>query len=65
MSKNFKLTVQKDHISNLAKATPVVALSELIWNALDADANKVEVFFNENDQGQTSVIVKDLSLIHI
>ncbi|MEI6707648.1 MAG: ATP-binding protein [Methylococcales bacterium] len=59
MSKNFKLTVQKDHISNLAKATPVVALSELIWNALDADANKVEVFFNENDQGQTSVIVKD------
>lgn len=59
MSKNFKLTVQKDHISNLAKATPVIALSELIWNALDADANKVEVFFNENEQGQTHVIVND------
>lgn len=45
MSKNFKLTVEKDHLSNLAKATPVIALSELIWNELDADANKVEVFF--------------------
>ncbi|MFI3188843.1 hypothetical protein BCS42_14875 [Crenothrix sp. D3] len=59
MSKNFKLTVQKDHISKLAKANPVNALSELIWNALDADADKVEVFFNETEQGLTEVIVRD------
>jgi hypothetical protein len=59
MSKNFKLTVQKDHISKLAKANPVNALSELIWNALDADADKVEVFFNDDEQRLTEVIVRD------
>lgn len=54
MSKNFTVTVQHDHLSKLTKATPVVALSELIWNALDADADKVEVFFKDNE-----VIVRD------
>lgn len=59
---SIKVQVKKDHISKLANSHPVQALAEIIWNALDADSAKVEVFFKENPVeglGIEQIIVKD------
>ena len=37
--------VENDHIERLTSGKPLLALSELIWNAYDADASKVTVDF--------------------
>lgn len=39
----IQVEAQDDHIKRLTSANPVRALGELVWNALDADANNVEV----------------------
>ena len=51
MSKQIYVQAQADHIASLAKATPVSALEELIWNALDADAREVRVDLITNALG--------------
>lgn len=45
----IEVHVENDHIERITSAKPLVALSELIWNAYDADARKVEV---QLEQGQ-------------
>ena len=47
---------QNDHLQSVARARPLVALAELVWNALDADANRVKIVFDENELGSTSLI---------
>lgn len=59
MSKKIKVQVQKDHIDKLANGNPVNALSELIWNSLDADATMVQIDFNEGELGVDEIVVKD------
>ncbi len=54
-----RVEVKRDHLSKLAHANPEKAISELIWNALDADAKNVQVFFKQGDLGTTEVIIKD------
>lgn len=40
----LKLEVEQDHIESLAKIrNPLIAIEELIWNSLDADAEKIDV----------------------
>lgn len=50
-----------DHVEKLAhEGDPVRAVVELIWNALDADAERVEVIFRRNNaDGIDGVTVKD------
>ncbi|KLQ77671.1 hypothetical protein ABF63_18720 [Enterobacter hormaechei subsp. steigerwaltii] len=50
-----------DHITDLASAKPVSAISELIWNGFDAKSNSVEVIINKNPffDSIDSIIVKD------
>ncbi len=43
MSRQIYVQAQADHIASLAKATPLSAIEELVWNALDADAREVKV----------------------
>lgn len=46
------VTVKRDHIEALAATKrPVVCLAELIWNSLDADADKITVRFDCNALG--------------
>ena len=46
------VSVKRDHIEALAATKrPIVSLAELIWNGLDADADKVSVRFDENALG--------------
>jgi hypothetical protein len=47
----IKVEVRGDHIAFLAQARPLMALAELMWNALDADASLVRVAFAENELG--------------
>ena len=44
----LKLDVQPDHLEEVAKTRPLLGLAELIWNAVDADAQTVRVNFNRN-----------------
>lgn len=43
--------VQNDHLEILARTKPMTALSELVWNALDAEATEVRVSFEDNELG--------------
>ncbi|MGH1430471.1 MAG: ATP-binding protein [Neptuniibacter sp.] len=58
-AKKFKVKVQRDHLSKVASGTPKTGLCELIWNAFDADATSVEVFFSSNDFGVDRVTIAD------
>lgn len=41
---SFEIQVQDDHVERVAQTRkPILALAELIWNALDADADRVDV----------------------
>jgi len=53
----IEVRAQLDHLDSLAKSTPLRALIELIWNALDADATLVRVVINENTLGGIDEIV--------
>ena len=47
---------QADHLESLARGRPVSALAELIWNALDADADRIRVGVEDNELGSPAVI---------
>lgn len=56
----FDVTAETDYLAKIIRSTPVAALAELIWNALDADATKVSVTFNEDKTaGVEEVVVSD------
>ncbi len=43
MAKSLEIRVESDHLESLTKTTAIGAISELIWNALDADATSVSI----------------------
>ena len=51
MSKIIDLAVEKDHIHSLTRANGITAISELIWNSLDADATEIEIDFEPSGIG--------------
>lgn len=58
----MEIEVQLDphHLEALTRATPLTAITELIWNALDADATHVRVFLVENEwEGIVEIRVED------
>lgn len=55
----YRVQVEKDHLTKLASAKPIQALSELIWNSLDADATRVDVEIDANEIAMTAVTVRD------
>lgn len=59
-TEEFQVEVQPDFIEKITRAKPLQALSELVWNALDADACKVRVYCERNELDSLSaVIVQD------
>lgn len=55
--KTVRVQVQRDHLERLAvNRRPVTALAELIWNALDADANRVDVSFEYDFSGGIAAV---------
>jgi DNA topoisomerase VI subunit B len=51
MSTIIDIGVESDHIESLTRASGINALSELIWNSLDADATEVHVEYTKNVLG--------------
>jgi DNA topoisomerase VI subunit B len=63
MAQEYNVAVQPDFLERQAKAQPIAALSELIWNALDAAATEVSVEFEPDKLGGMSkIIVRDNGL---
>jgi hypothetical protein len=52
----IEVNVEKDHIERLTTAKPILALSELIWNAYDADAHRVQVDFEAGELTNLALI---------
>lgn len=50
-ARRIHVEAQPDHLESLARAKPVNALAELIWNALDADADLVRIGVVDNELG--------------
>ena len=57
--RHYKVEVQEDHLERLANARPVQAVAELIWNAVDADATRVEVEIDSTDLRMQAITVRD------
>lgn len=56
----YPVEVQPDHLEKITRAKPIQALAELIWNGLDADANRISVSFEQNELGALDrVTVRD------
>src|SRR5688572_5627019 len=53
---SYPVEVQTDFLEKITRATPVQALAEFIWNSVDADATKVEVFVSDNALGEMAEI---------
>lgn len=57
------IEVQEDHLQSLTSSSPIKAIEELIYNALDADATFIDVMFERNDMGGIrSILVNDNGL---
>lgn len=57
----LEIKVEQDHIESISKVrNPIIAIEELIWNGLDADADKINVkLVLNNIDGLTKIIVTD------
>lgn len=63
-ARSITMTIQPDQIEPLTRKRPIEGLAELIWNALDADATRIDVSC-ENDllpDSIKSITVKDNGL---
>lgn len=60
-AKTFEIQVQDDHLERIAQTRkPILALAELIWNAVDADATQIDVTLVDDDlDGLKAIRVAD------
>lgn len=56
MSKQIYVQAQADHIESLFKSSPLAAIEELVWNALDANAREVRVDLVTNPLGAVDAV---------
>jgi len=60
MAKQIDIGVEIDHIDSLTRANGKTAISELIWNALDADASEINIDYELNKLGGINqILIKD------
>lgn len=54
--KQIYVQAQADHIASMFRGTPLAAVEELVWNALDADAREVKVDLVTNPLGAVEAV---------
>ena len=54
--KQIYVQAQADHIESLFRGTPLAAVEELVWNALDADAREVRIDLVTNPLGAVDAV---------
>ncbi|MEN4524164.1 ATP-binding protein [Pantoea agglomerans] len=57
--KSFNVEVQIDYLDKVSKSSALQAIAELVWNALDADADNVYVNLNESEFGVSTISIED------
>jgi len=58
--KILHVTAKPDHIRSLTSSKPFPALSELIWNGFDSNADRVQIFISRNElEGISSILIRD------
>jgi len=63
MPKIIDLGVEKDHIESLTRANGITAISELIWNSLDADSSIINIDYKKNSlDGIDNLTISDNGL---
>jgi hypothetical protein len=51
-AKTFEIQVQDDHLQRISQVhKPIFAVAELIWNAVDADADRIDVLLHDDHLG--------------
>ena len=59
-AKMLQIEVQHDHLERIAQTRkPILALAELIWNAVDADATRIDVLIYNDLNGLEAIEVAD------
>jgi Histidine kinase-, DNA gyrase B-, and HSP90-like ATPase len=58
---HVSVAVQEDFVARQTRAKVIPALAEMIWNGLDADANRIDVEFSYDDLagGMSKIFVHD------
>ena len=56
MIRDIKVQAKADYIASLSHASPLAAIEELVWNALDADAREVNIDLIQNALGAVEAI---------
>ncbi len=55
--KTLQIEVQEDHLERISQTKkPILAIAELVWNALDADASRVTISLPESALGGLDAI---------
>jgi hypothetical protein len=55
--KTLQIEVQEDHLERISQTKkPILAIAELVWNALDADASRVTISLPESGLGRLDAI---------
>src|SRR6266581_3824718 len=58
--KRVAVSVKDDYLERMSKTRPINAVAQLVWNSLDADADKIKVKLFENEiGGLEKLIVRD------
>lgn len=58
--KTLTIKVERDHLESLTRANEVTAISELIWNSLDADASDIRISRETKIlHGTSQITIKD------
>lgn len=56
-AKTFEIQVQDDHLQRISQVRkPILAVAELIWNAADADADRIDVVLHDDQLGGLKAI---------
>ena len=55
--RTIHIQVKDDHLETIGRTRPLNAIVELIWNALDAEAQQVNVRFVENELGGLDMLI--------
>ena len=56
MPRHLHLSVEGDYVQTLTRVQPMTGLAELVWNALDAEADTVSVSVSETPLGAVDTV---------
>ena len=56
MIRDIRVQAKADYIASLSHSSPLAAIEELVWNALDADAHEVRIDLIQNALGAVEAI---------